>query len=463
MRTRSRRRAAPLAVTVAVALAATGLHGSAAYADEAPEQIVNGTFDDGTAPWWGTANLTLDVERRPLCADVPGGTVNPWDVIIGQDNIAAGRRRVVRVLASSPRPTAGSGRPGAHPAPGRPVRRSICRASPELSVVRQTTTRTPSPSPVDLPNAQVGVPARRQRRPRGRSAWTTSRSRAAPRPRSTSRTPARGSGSTRSATCPTGPKNATAGHRRHRAAGVAAEERRRRDGRHGQTTPAGHGRQLRARTCTPIDFSSLHAAAAPATPSWPTARPATRSTSAPTVYERAAGRRAEVLLHPAQRHRDPRRAAPRLRPAGRARRRRAQPGRHRGARASRASATTPSTSPAAGTTPATTASTSSTAASRSTSCMSEYERALDARPASRTSSATARWPSRRAATGCPDILDEARWELEFLLSMQVPGGQAARRHGPPQDPRRRLDRAAAAAAPATRSSASCTRRPPRPP
>ena len=81
----------------------------------------------------------------------------------------------------------------------------------------------------------------------------------------------------------------------------------------------------------------------------------------------AARRRAEVLLHPAQRHRDPRRAAPRLRPPGRSRRRRAQPGRHRACPASPASATTPWTSPAAGTTPATTASTSSTAASPCTS------------------------------------------------------------------------------------------------
>ena len=60
---------------------------------EEPEQIVNGTFDSGHAPWWGTGNITLDSSSGQLCADVPGGTANPWDVIIGQDNIAAGRRR----------------------------------------------------------------------------------------------------------------------------------------------------------------------------------------------------------------------------------------------------------------------------------------------------------------------------------------------------------------------------------
>ena len=41
----------------------------------------------------------------------------------------------------------------------------------------------------------------------------------------------------------------------------------------------------------------------------------------------------------------------------------------------------------------------------------------------------------------PDLLDEARWELEFLLKMQVPDGREAGGHGPPQDPRREVDRA----------------------
>lgn len=71
-------------------LAAVALVGSGAaraLADP-PEQIVNGTFDSGHAPWWGTANITLDSAQQKLCANVPGNTSNPWDVIIGQDNIA---------------------------------------------------------------------------------------------------------------------------------------------------------------------------------------------------------------------------------------------------------------------------------------------------------------------------------------------------------------------------------------
>ena len=65
-------------------------------------------------------------------------------------------------------------------------------------------------------------------------------------------------------------------------------------------------------------------------------------------------------------------------------------------------------------------------------------------------SATARCASRSAATACPDVLDEARWELEWMLRMQVPAGQPLRRHGPPQVHDSGLDRPAAAAARTTR-------------
>jgi endoglucanase len=51
----------------------------------ATELIVNGTFDNGHAPWWGTHPMSSQTQQ--LCMDVPGGTANPWDVIIGQDNI----------------------------------------------------------------------------------------------------------------------------------------------------------------------------------------------------------------------------------------------------------------------------------------------------------------------------------------------------------------------------------------
>ncbi|MFC4587062.1 glycoside hydrolase family 9 protein [Sphaerisporangium corydalis] len=78
-----RRWALPLAV---LALAASGPP-VAAHADPEPEQIVNGTFDTTTDPWWHTGNTTFELDAGRLCATVPGGTVNPWDVIIGVNDI----------------------------------------------------------------------------------------------------------------------------------------------------------------------------------------------------------------------------------------------------------------------------------------------------------------------------------------------------------------------------------------
>ncbi|GAA3849873.1 glycoside hydrolase family 9 protein [Streptomyces sedi] len=55
---------------------------------EGPELIVNGDFADGTtAPWWWTADNPGEVVEGQLCADIPGGTTNPWDAIIGQDDL----------------------------------------------------------------------------------------------------------------------------------------------------------------------------------------------------------------------------------------------------------------------------------------------------------------------------------------------------------------------------------------
>ncbi|BDZ43074.1 hypothetical protein GCM10025865_23730 [Paraoerskovia sediminicola] len=59
----------------------------AASAVPASADIVNGGFDDGTGPWWSTGNLPVDVVDGALCGDVPAGTTNPWDAIIGQDGL----------------------------------------------------------------------------------------------------------------------------------------------------------------------------------------------------------------------------------------------------------------------------------------------------------------------------------------------------------------------------------------
>ncbi|MFC6081579.1 glycoside hydrolase family 9 protein [Sphaerisporangium aureirubrum] len=112
----SRRWAASLALTAVATLAASALSVPVTHAagtgttstaaEEGPEQIVNGTFDSGSGPWWGTGNITLDASSGQLCADVPGGTTNPWDVIIGQDNIplVAGETYAFSVFGSADPP-----------------------------------------------------------------------------------------------------------------------------------------------------------------------------------------------------------------------------------------------------------------------------------------------------------------------------------------------------------------------
>jgi endoglucanase len=78
--------AAAVISTAAVVLAGS-LPGTAFGESAAPEQIVNGTFDAGTAPWWWTQNTAGSVVDGQLCANVPAGTANAWDVIIGQNDI----------------------------------------------------------------------------------------------------------------------------------------------------------------------------------------------------------------------------------------------------------------------------------------------------------------------------------------------------------------------------------------
>ncbi|MET8948966.1 glycoside hydrolase family 9 protein [Streptomyces sp. NPDC004542] len=81
----TRRRTALLAVTALLAAAFTALPAAQAGADET-EQVRNGTFDTTADPWW-TNNVTAGLSGGQLCADVPGGTANRWDVAVGQNDI----------------------------------------------------------------------------------------------------------------------------------------------------------------------------------------------------------------------------------------------------------------------------------------------------------------------------------------------------------------------------------------
>ncbi len=71
--------AAAFAVTTALSVSVASAQGA--------DQVMNGSFDAGTAPWWWTANSPAGVVDGQLCATVPAGTVNPWDAIIGQNDI----------------------------------------------------------------------------------------------------------------------------------------------------------------------------------------------------------------------------------------------------------------------------------------------------------------------------------------------------------------------------------------
>jgi endoglucanase len=79
------RRLAPVAVLLA---AATVLSAPPASAATGPERLLNGGFDSGGAdPWWVGANVAGAVAGGRWCLAVTGGTVNPWDAIVGQNEV----------------------------------------------------------------------------------------------------------------------------------------------------------------------------------------------------------------------------------------------------------------------------------------------------------------------------------------------------------------------------------------
>ncbi|MCT2583837.1 glycoside hydrolase family 9 protein [Actinophytocola sp. S1-96] len=78
---------ASIVAAAAAALVTAALLAPTASA-QPPELIDNGTFDTAdTAPWWWTANAPAAVVDGQLCAEIEGGTVNPWDAIVGQNDL----------------------------------------------------------------------------------------------------------------------------------------------------------------------------------------------------------------------------------------------------------------------------------------------------------------------------------------------------------------------------------------
>jgi endoglucanase len=77
-----------LAVTLLAALTATAVPVAGTAWAAGYERVLNGAFDNGSAdPWWSSAGVTNRVTGGELCASVTGGTTNPWDALIGQNGV----------------------------------------------------------------------------------------------------------------------------------------------------------------------------------------------------------------------------------------------------------------------------------------------------------------------------------------------------------------------------------------
>jgi endoglucanase len=85
-----RRRRRLTALAAATALAIAGSPAGPAHAEvppDAPEQIRNGDFSAGVAPWFSYGTGPLGVTDGQLCTTVAGGLANPWDAGVGQDAV----------------------------------------------------------------------------------------------------------------------------------------------------------------------------------------------------------------------------------------------------------------------------------------------------------------------------------------------------------------------------------------
>ncbi|MFF9089964.1 glycoside hydrolase family 9 protein [Streptomyces sp. NPDC014991] len=124
-----------------------------ATADEV-EQVKNGSFATGTDPWWTTGNVTGELSDGQLCANVPGGTTNRWDAAIGQNDIALVKGESYRLSFKA------SGSPEGH-VPRVIVGLSVSpydtyyEVSPQVSVSGNTYAYTFT-APVDTAQGQVG-------------------------------------------------------------------------------------------------------------------------------------------------------------------------------------------------------------------------------------------------------------------------------------------------------------------
>ncbi|WP_181770655.1 glycoside hydrolase family 9 protein [Amycolatopsis pittospori] len=146
---RCRHATAALTLVVLTASLATGTAHAADY-----QRILNGAFDSGTAdPWWASAGVTNRVVDDELCASVTGGTANPWDALIGQNGVPfeAGQQYTMSfdAYATTPQPIAANAGEGVSPY------RGIARHEVQLTTSKQKYTFTFT-SDLDFPDSGSG-------------------------------------------------------------------------------------------------------------------------------------------------------------------------------------------------------------------------------------------------------------------------------------------------------------------
>ncbi|MFF2774348.1 glycoside hydrolase family 9 protein [Streptomyces sp. NPDC058052] len=147
----NRRRTALLSLTALLAAGLTAVPAGPAGADEV-ERIRNGTFDTGTDSWW-TSGVTAATTGGTLCADVPGSTANTWDAAVGQNDLTLVKGESYRIaFRATGTPAGHSVRAvvGLQVAPYDAYHEVV----PQLSVSGDTYTYTFA-SPVDTAQGQV--------------------------------------------------------------------------------------------------------------------------------------------------------------------------------------------------------------------------------------------------------------------------------------------------------------------
>ena len=142
------------ALTAAAVLVALG--GPLVASAEAVEyeRLVNGNFDSGAPdPWWAGAGTLGRVTGGEYCVDVTGGTANGYDALIGQNGVPyeAGQSYTLRfdARAATPQPISAVAGEGVAPY------RQIARNDANVTTERQTFTFT-FESSLDFPAAGNG-------------------------------------------------------------------------------------------------------------------------------------------------------------------------------------------------------------------------------------------------------------------------------------------------------------------